>query len=55
MAVATQSERLQRLRRGVMELYTSDFPRDTLTAPANGDCELHDMAGAVGLREVRYG
>jgi formate dehydrogenase major subunit len=55
MAVATQSDRLQRLRRGVMELYASDFPRDTLTAPANGDCEFHDMAGAVGLREVRYG
>ena len=55
MAVVTQSERLQRLRRGVMELYASDFPRDTLTAPANGDCEFHDMAGAVGLREVRYG
>src|SRR5205807_3168660 len=51
----TQSDGLQRLRRGVMELYASDFPRDTLTAPANGDCEFHDMAGAVGLREVRYG
>jgi formate dehydrogenase major subunit len=55
MAVTTQSDRLTRLRRGVMELYATDFPRDTLTAPANGDCEFHDMAGAVGLREVRYG
>ena len=55
MVVTTQSERLTRLRRGVMELYASDFPRDTLTAPANGDCEFHDMAGAVGLRQVRYG
>ncbi|MBV9756605.1 MAG: (2Fe-2S)-binding protein, partial [Alphaproteobacteria bacterium] len=44
MVVTTQSERLTRLRRGVMELYASDFPRDTLTAPANGDCEFHDMA-----------
>jgi formate dehydrogenase major subunit len=23
--------------------------------PANGNCELQDMAGVVGLREVRYG
>jgi formate dehydrogenase major subunit len=38
-----------------MELYISDHPLDCLTCPANGDCELQDMAGAVGLREVRYG
>ncbi|MBU6497484.1 MAG: formate dehydrogenase subunit alpha [Rhodospirillales bacterium] len=55
MAVATQSERLKQLRRGVMELYISDHPLDCLTCAANGDCELQDMAGAVGLREVRYG
>ncbi|MGE3343426.1 MAG: 2Fe-2S iron-sulfur cluster-binding protein, partial [Vicinamibacterales bacterium] len=55
MVVHTQTERLQRLRRGVMELYISDHPLDCLTCAANGDCELQDMAGAVGLREVRYG
>jgi formate dehydrogenase major subunit len=55
MAVTTQSERLKRLRRNVMELYISDHPLDCLTCAANGDCELQDMAGAVGLREVRYG
>ena len=38
-----------------MELYISDHPLDCLTCAANGDCELQDMAGAVGLREVRYG
>ena len=43
------------LRKGVMELYISDHPLDCLTCPANGDCELQDMAGVVGLREVRYG
>ena len=43
------------MRRGVMELYISDHPLDCLTCAANGDCELQDMAGAVGLREVRYG
>ncbi|MHB1165700.1 MAG: formate dehydrogenase subunit alpha [Candidatus Nanopelagicales bacterium] len=54
MAVRTQTPRLERLRRSVMELYISDHPLDCLTCPANGDCELQDMAGVVGLREVRY-
>lgn len=54
MQVHTQTEGLTRLRRGVMELYISDHPLDCLTCAANGDCELQDMAGAVGLREVRY-
>src|SRR6478672_10930730 len=55
MVVMTQTERLKRLRKGVMELYISEHPLDCLTCSANGDCELQDMAGAVGLREVRYG
>ena len=55
IVVRTQTERLKRLRKGVMELYISDHPLDCLTCSANGDCELQDMAGAVGLREVRYG
>ncbi|WP_374624896.1 formate dehydrogenase subunit alpha [Pandoraea sp.] len=55
MKVRTQSPRLQDLRRNVMELYISDHPLDCLTCAANGDCELQDMAGVTGLREVRYG
>jgi formate dehydrogenase major subunit len=55
MKVKTQTPRLAQLRKGVMELYISDHPLDCLTCAANGDCELQDMAGAVGLREVRYG
>jgi formate dehydrogenase major subunit len=55
MKVCTQNERLANVRRGVMELYISDHPLDCLTCSANGNCELQDMAGAVGLREVRYG
>ena len=55
MAVRTQTERLKRLRKGVMELYVSDHPLDCLTCAANGDCELQTQAGAVGLRDVRYG
>ncbi|GII29369.1 formate dehydrogenase subunit alpha [Planotetraspora mira] len=55
MKVRTQTPKLAELRRGVMELYISDHPLDCLTCPTNGDCELQDMAGVVGLREVRYG
>ena len=55
MKVTTQNAKLGDIRRGVMELYISDHPLDCLTCPANGHCELQDMAGAVGLREVRYG
>ncbi|TDC89785.1 formate dehydrogenase subunit alpha [Saccharopolyspora aridisoli] len=55
MAVSTQTPRLEKLRQGVMELYISDHPLDCLTCAANGDCELQDMSGVVGLRQVRYG
>ncbi len=55
MVVATQTPRLEKLRRGVMELYISDHPLDCLTCSANNDCELQDQAAAVGLRDVRYG
>src|SRR5271154_641549 len=55
MVVSTQTPRLAKLRRGVMELYISDHPLDCLTCSANGDCELQTQAGVVGLRDVRYG
>ena len=55
MVVHTQNKQLADIRRGVMELYISDHPLDCLTCPANGHCELQDVAGVVGLREVRYG
>ncbi|MFD1331580.1 formate dehydrogenase subunit alpha [Methylopila musalis] len=55
IVVKTQTPRLKQLRRGVMELYISDHPLDCLTCSANGDCELQEQAGVVGLREVRYG
>ncbi len=55
MVVHTQTPHVAKIRRGVMELYISDHPLDCLTCPANGDCELQDMAGVVGLRDVRYG
>ncbi len=55
MKVRTQTPKLADIRRGMLELYISDHPLDCLTCAANGDCELQDVAGQVGLREVRYG
>ena len=40
MVVKTQTPRLEKLRRGVMELYISDHPLDCLTCSANG-CLLY--------------
>ncbi|WP_410218706.1 formate dehydrogenase subunit alpha [Paracoccus sp. (in: a-proteobacteria)] len=54
MIVHTQSDKVRKIRKGVMELYISDHPLDCLTCAANGDCELQDAAGQVGLRDVRY-
>ena len=47
MKVRTKSDRLSKLRQGVMELYLSDHPA--------GDNEMHRVADAVGLINVRYG
>ena len=55
MVVRTQTPHLEKLRKGVMELYISDHPLDCLTCSANNDCELQDAAAEVGLRDVRYG
>ena len=53
--VRTESPRLTSLRRGVMELYLSDHPLDCVTCPANGHCELQDMAETLDITETRYG
>ena len=55
MVVSTQDADIAKVRKGVMELYISDHPLDCLTCSDNGDCELQDVAGQVGLRNVRYG
>ncbi len=54
MVVHTQTEKLGRLRRGVMELYASDHPDHGLTDPAAALSEIPRMAAAVGLTEQRF-
>jgi formate dehydrogenase major subunit len=55
MKVSTTADRVRRVRRGVMELYLSDHPLDGMTSPVAGNCEFQEMAGLIGVRQVRYG
>ena len=55
LKVRTESAKLHQLRRNVMELYISDHPLDCVSCPANGHCELQDMAEHLGVTETRYG
>ena len=48
------SESVQELRKNIIELVLTDHPLDCLTCEVNGNCELQDVAAAVGIREVRY-
>jgi formate dehydrogenase major subunit len=54
MVVHTQTPLLQKLRKGVMELYISDHPLDCLTCEVNNNCELQTVAAKMGVRDVRY-
>jgi len=55
MVVNTQSERLDGLRRNVVELYVSDHPLECVGCSANGECELQDVAESLGVESSRYG
>jgi formate dehydrogenase major subunit len=57
IVVHTKTERLDRIRKGVMELYASDHSITSLgrSADENKYVELLDVAAAVGLKDVRYG
>ncbi|HEX4389009.1 MAG TPA: formate dehydrogenase subunit alpha [Steroidobacteraceae bacterium] len=54
MKIRTQSPKLMQLRRGVVDLYVSDHPLECVGCPAEGHCELQDMAAAVGITETSY-
>lgn len=54
MIIATESESIQKLRKNIIELVLTDHPLDCLTCEVNGNCELQDVAGRVGIRKVRY-
>lgn len=54
MKVRTHSDKLEQLRRNVLELYVSEHPLDCDTCPGNGHCELQDVADELGVTDSRY-
>lgn len=48
------SERIQDLRKNIIELVLTDHPLDCLTCEVNNNCELQEVAARVGIRDVRY-
>lgn len=54
MHITTESQKIQKLRRNILELVLSDHPPDCLTCEVNGNCELQSVAAKVGIRKIRY-
>jgi len=52
--IFTQSPKVQKLRRNILELVLSDHPPECLTCEINGNCELQTVAAKVGVRQIRY-
>ncbi|HKM30774.1 MAG: 4Fe-4S binding protein [Bacteroidales bacterium] len=52
MEVLTHSLRAMNARRTVVELLISDHPKDCLTCPSSGCCELQNLAIIMGIREI---
>lgn len=52
--IYTDSERIKRLRKNIIELVLTDHPLDCLTCEVNNNCELQTVAAKVGIRDVRY-
>lgn len=54
MVVETDSTRVQRARKTIVELLVENHPQDCLICVRNKNCELQDLAERYGLREHRF-
>jgi len=54
MEVKTHSDRLEGIRKTVVELMLSDHPYDCMTCEKAGSCDLQEMAYAYGVKDVRF-
>ena len=54
MEIHTNTLRVLRARRTIVELILSNHPKSCLICPKSGQCELQALAEEVGVREVRY-
>jgi NADH-quinone oxidoreductase subunit G len=55
MKILTNSPRVQRIRRTVLELLLANHDRDCTTCEKNGHCKLQELANRYGVRRVRFG
>lgn len=54
MNVETNSPRVRRARKTIVELLVENHPQDCLICVRNKNCELQDLAEQYGLREHRF-
>ncbi len=54
MHIFTNSERIEKLRKNIVELVLSDHPASCDDCESNLNCELQDVAVATGVREIRF-
>ncbi len=55
MVVTTESGRLTRLRKTILELLLSNHPNDCMVCEATGNCELQELAYLYGADLNRFG
>lgn len=53
--ILTNSPRVQRVRRTVLELLLANHERDCTTCEKNGHCKLQELANRFGISKVRFG
>lgn len=54
MNIRTDSQRVIRARRAVVELILSDHPTDCLKCAKNLNCQLQKLAADLNIREIKY-
>jgi NADH dehydrogenase/NADH:ubiquinone oxidoreductase subunit G len=54
MVVDTNSPRVRRARKTIVELLIENHPQDCLICVRNKNCELQDLSAQYGVREHRY-
>ncbi|HNS56111.1 MAG TPA: NADH-dependent [FeFe] hydrogenase, group A6 [Smithellaceae bacterium] len=54
MVIRTNTEKVRKARKMVVELLLANHPQECNTCVRNGNCELQKVAEFVGLREIRF-
>lgn len=55
MKIFTNSPRVQRVRRTVLELLLANHDRECTTCDKNGNCKLQELSNRFGVRKIRFG